>query len=202
MMRLARESDGAAVHAIFKPIIERTAISFATECPTPADFAAKIKETTAALPWLVEGEGETVLGYAYAGKHRTLGSYRWAVETSIYVAPEAQRRGVAHRLYAALLEILKRQGYYNAYAGITLPNEASVALHESFGFKRFCVFESIGHKLGQWRDVAWFVIPIQGRYDPNPQDPTPLQALLAREPDLIERLANAASASSCTRPAL
>lgn len=189
VIRLATQADARSIVNIFSPIVENTATSFATKLPTEAEIAHKIEETKPRLPWLVHEEVGVVLGYAYASPHRTLGAYRWSVETSIYVAPSAQRRGVARGLYATLISALKAQGYFNAYAGITLPNEASIALHETMGFRRFCVFESIGYKLGRWCDVGWWKLPLQDHYGDDPPDPTPLGDLLAKDPGLIGRLA-------------
>jgi phosphinothricin acetyltransferase len=191
VIRLAAQADARSIVKIFGPSVENTATSFATKFPTEAEIVRKIEETKSRLPWLVHEEAAAVLGYAYASPHRTLGAYRWSVETSIYVDPSAQRRGVARGLYATLIAILKAQGYFNAYAGITLPNEASVTLHEAMGFRRFCVFESIGYKLGRWCDVGWWRLPLQDRYCDDPAEPIPFGDLLADDPDLIGRFVGA-----------
>lgn len=171
MIRLATENDSAGILKVFTPIVECTAISFATEVPTVEEYRLKIRETLREFPWLVQEDKGEILGYAYASKHRTLGAYRWSVELSLYVAESSRRRGVGRSLYGALIPLLKRQGYYNAYAGITLPNVASVALHEHFGFRPFCVFRSIGYKLGKWHDVGWWELSIQRKYPPHPSEP-------------------------------
>lgn len=103
---------------------------------------------------MAERDGEC-LGYAYGSSHRERAAYRWSVETSAYVAPRAHRQGVGKALYGRLLEALAGRGYCQAYAGITLPNEASMALHLSVGFTPVGVFQAVGRKLGAWHDVAW-----------------------------------------------
>src|SRR5262249_19815665 len=95
------------------------------------------------------------VGYAYGSPHRTRAAYRWSVETSAYVHDAFRRRGLGKQLYAELFVELERKGFRNAYAGITMPNEASVALHSSVGFESIGVFRSVGWKFGAWRDVAW-----------------------------------------------
>jgi phosphinothricin acetyltransferase len=119
-------------------------------------------------------DGKQVLGYAYASSHRTRRAYQWCVEVSVYVHAAARQYGVGRALYRALFEILRRQGYVNAYAGITLPNPASMGLHESLGFLPVGVFGRIGFKFGQWHDVAWLQLRLLEASEPvaNP-DPAP-----------------------------
>ena len=96
------------------------------------------------------------MGYAYGSSHRERAAYHWSVETSTYVREDWQRRGVGRALYANLLAALERRGFCNAYAGTTLPNAASVALHRAVGFEPIGVFKAVGRKFGTWHDVAWF----------------------------------------------
>lgn len=171
MIRMAQKEDAENCWNIFAPVAETTATTFATEIPTVEDFERKITDTLEALPWIVFTEYEQVLGYAYASKHRSLGAYRWSVETSVYVASNAHRKGVGKSLYHALFKILKAQGYYNACAGITFPNAASFALHETVGFRYFCTYDSIGFKQGKWHDVQWWKAQIQEAYLVPPSEP-------------------------------
>ena len=99
--------------------------------------------------------------YAYATAHRSRGAYQWSVETSVYVAPGHHRQGLGATLYDALLPRLAGRGYCHAYAGITLPNDASVALHRRVGFQAVGVFRSVGWKLGAWHDVSWWHLPLR-----------------------------------------
>ncbi|HLA64679.1 MAG TPA: arsinothricin resistance N-acetyltransferase ArsN1 family B [Rhodothermales bacterium] len=177
-LRLVTPDDAAALVAIYTPSVRDTAASFETEVPTAEDFAGRVRETLEQRPWLVAEDGGVVLGYAYAGPHRARAAYAWAVEPSIYVAAGAQRRGVARALYTALFDVLRAQGYGIACAGITLPNGASVALHEAFGFKPVGVFPRLGYKHGRWHDVGWWTLDLHPP-DTDPPPPRPLAAVIA-----------------------
>ena len=102
-----------------------------------------------------------MIGFAYGCPHRERAAYRWAADVSVYVVPEHQRHGVGRALYGSLLPLLVRQGLHVACAGITLPNEASVALHESFGFTAVGVYRRIGFKHGAWWDVGWWQLELR-----------------------------------------
>jgi phosphinothricin acetyltransferase len=101
-----------------------------------------------------ESDGK-VLGFAYASSHRARSAYQWDVDVSVYIDSDSQRHGIGRALYTALFALLRRLGYFNAYAGISLPNPASVGLHESLGFTPIGIFERTGFKFGQWHDVVW-----------------------------------------------
>lgn len=169
-VRLARESDAASIHAIYAPIVRDTVISFETEVPEVAEIARRIRTTLASLPWLVREEEGRVAGYAYASRHRERRAYQWSVDVSAYVDAAFRRRGIGRALYAALFERLVRQGYFNAYAGITLPNAASVGLHEALGFTPVGVYRGVGFKCGAWHDVGWWHRRLRDLV-PNPQPP-------------------------------
>ncbi|WP_435177238.1 GNAT family N-acetyltransferase [Halorussus sp. AFM4] len=123
-----------------------------------------------------------IAGYAYAGRHRKRDGYRWSVDVSVYVAERHRRKGVARGLYQSLFEVLRLQGFHNAYAGIALPNEASVGLHESLGFEPVGVYESVGYKRGAWRDVGWWQLALRDRSERPashpPDEPRPLPEVL------------------------
>jgi L-amino acid N-acyltransferase YncA len=156
VIRPATVSDASAMLAIYAPIVRETAISFELDPPGLAAFEARVSKYSAGWAWLVaELNGET-LGYAYGSPHRERAAYRWSTETSAYVALGARKQGVGTRLYQALLAVLGDRGYCNAYAGVTLPNEASVALHRSVGFSPIGTFPAVGRKFNKWHDVAWF----------------------------------------------
>lgn len=108
----------------------------------------RIEETTARLPWLVLKRDGKISGYAYASTHRSRAAYAWSVDVSAYVDESCRGTGVGRTLYTALLEILTTQGFYNAYAGITLPNTASIRLHESVEFRPVGTYQEVGYKLG------------------------------------------------------
>jgi phosphinothricin acetyltransferase len=121
-----------------------------------------------------------VLGYAYAGAHGSRAAYQWSVDVSVYVREGARRTGVGRALYASLFAVLDLQGFYNAYAGATLPNPASVGLHESVGFRLVGVYRGVGYKLGAWHDVGWWHLPLRERVaDPDP--PADLPSVVGSE---------------------
>ncbi len=166
--------DGAACAAIYAPSVEDGPTSFEEVAPDAAEMSARIERTSATHPWLVAESGGEVVGYAYACPHRTRPAYRWAVDVSVYVAADSQGEGHGRRLYAELFERLRRLGYRTACAGITLPNPASVALHEGLGFAPLGVFRAIGWKAGAWRDVGWWQLelaPIGAEAPPEPLAP-------------------------------
>ena len=155
-IRLARLSDAAAVAAIYAPSVTEGVASFELAVPTAAEMAERIRHTLRERPWLVCEEAGVILGYAYGARHRERLAYQWSVEASVYVDRTRHHRGVGRALYRELLSQLADLGYYNAYAGITLPNAASVGLHESFGFVPVGIYRHAGFKLGRWWDVGWW----------------------------------------------
>jgi phosphinothricin acetyltransferase len=169
MIRVALPEDAAAILRIYAPIVRETAISFEVEPPTPGEMAQRIATTLPHLPWLVcEQQGE-VLGYVYASPHRARAAYQWSVDVTVYIQAQARRTGMGRALYHALFELLSLQGLYTCYAGITLPNLASVGLHEALGFQPVGVYQAVGYKLGAWHDVGWW----QRAFQPRPSLPTP-----------------------------
>lgn len=160
-LRLASSSDAGGIVEIYGPIVASTPISFEVEPPDEPEMARRIQEITVRYPWLVCEEGGRVAGYAYGSRHRARAAYQWSVEVSAYVHPDFRRRGIGRALYESLFEILRAQGYCSAYAGITLPNEGSVGLHESVGFRPVGIYRKIGYKLGAWHDVGWWELALQ-----------------------------------------
>ena len=155
-IRAATLHDAAGVAAIYAPFVEQTAISFEETAPTAEEMARRIEKSLTRWQWLVADIEGAVAGYAYGTQHRERAAYRWSVEVSAYVDPRFHRRGVARTLYDALLADLTGRGYCTAFAGVTLPNDASVGFHTAAGFEPIGVFRSIGWKFGRWHDVAWF----------------------------------------------
>jgi len=156
VIRLAAEHDAEQIQAIYALVVRGAAISFELEPPTVPEMRQRIIKTVERLPWVVCEQSGKILGYAYASPHRTRAAYQWSVDVSAYVHVHNRRSGVGHAAYDALFKILTIQGFYNAYAGITLPNPASVGLHESMGFNPVGVYRSVGYKLGSWHDVGWW----------------------------------------------
>lgn len=167
------ERDAAACVAIYAPHVEAGATSFEEAPPSPAEFAERIADLAATYPWLVAEHDGDLVGFAYACPHRSRPAYRWAVEVSVYVGTDQHRRGHGRALYAELVERLRRQRFQVACAGITLPNEASVALHESLGFVAVGVYRRIGWKAGAWRDVGWWQLELEPAGDGPPAEPLP-----------------------------
>jgi len=155
-VRAATPDDAEPLLAIYRPFVLDTAISFELEPPSVAEFKGRIERVLGELAWLVAVRDGRPLGYAYATAHRSRGAYKWSVEPSVYVADESRGQGLGRALYEALMPRLAEKGYCNAYAGITLPNDASVALHRRLGFQAVGVFREVGRKFGAWHDVSWW----------------------------------------------
>lgn len=185
-IRLARSTDAAGILAIYAPYIANTSFTFETEIPTESEFANRIASYLASWPWLVcEVDGQ-VAGYAYASRYRERVAYQWSAECSVYVQDDHHRSGIARALYTALFSILKLQGYRNVYAVINLPNERSVAFHESMGFRWFATYEQVGYKLGQWKNVGWWRLII----NEFEQEPAPVISFSLLDQSFVPQLLN------------
>ena len=179
-IRLATGGDAEQIAAIYAPNVTDTVISFEFEPPGAEEMRRRIEVTLKRYPWLVCERQGRELGYAYAGAHGSRAAYQWSVDVSVYVHEEARRTGVGRALYTSLFATLELQGFYNAYAGATLPNPASVGLHESVGFRPVGVYRGVGYKLGAWHDVVWWHLPLRERIvDPDP--PAELPSVVGSE---------------------
>lgn len=178
-MRVGRATadDAAAIAAIYAPYVTASIVSFETEAPDEAAMRGRIESGGDLYPWLVAREGDAPpSGYAYACAFRPRPAYRFTVETSVYVAHSAHRRGIGTLLYRALLPLLEAQGFAQAIAAITLPNEASVRLHEALGFRQAGTYEKVGFKFREWRSVGLWqrqLAPLSTR----PEEPRPVSAV-------------------------
>lgn len=148
--------------AIYRPIVETTAISFELEAPTESEFVERLLRVQSRDPWLVaqagageDGSGE-ILGYAYASDFRARAAYGATRETTVYVSTDHHGRGVGRALLEELLAILESRGVRVAIAGIALPNDASIALHQRLGFQLVGTFNEVGHKFGAWHDLSFW----------------------------------------------
>ncbi|MEM8982131.1 MAG: arsinothricin resistance N-acetyltransferase ArsN1 family B [Pseudomonadota bacterium] len=155
-IRRATTADAPALLAIYTPFVEDSTVSFELTAPTVEEFAGRIEQSLSTHEWLVMTDGERYCGYAYSTPHRAREAYRFSVETSVYVATDYRGNGIGKQLYYALFESLHALGYKSAYAGITMPNPASIALHSAVGFKKVGVYSDVGFKFGQWHDVSWW----------------------------------------------
>jgi L-amino acid N-acyltransferase YncA len=172
-LRAATPDDAAAIADIYAPFVTASAVSFETEPPDAEAMRARIQGGGALYPWIVaEAEDGTLLGYAYAARFRERPAYRFTVETTVYLRAEAAGRGLGRRLYAPLIETLEAQGFTQAIAAITLPNEASVRLHERLGFVQAGTYRQVGWKLGAWHDVGLWQRPLAQAAMP-PAEPAP-----------------------------
>jgi L-amino acid N-acyltransferase YncA len=169
------ERDGPPCAAIYAPFVTASAVSFEDLAPDGTEFSRRIAQTSTRFPWLVAEVGGAVAGYAYASPHRDRAAYRWAAEVAVYVDGGHRGRGVGKRLYTTLFSLLSAQGLRTLCAGITLPNPASVALHQSCGFAPVGVYRRIGFKAGRWRDVGWWQLELPG--DDPPREPGPPPSL-------------------------
>ena len=133
-IRMATLQDAEKILAIYAPYVKNTAVSFEYDVPSLPDFEARMQGIMAFYPYLVWEEGGRILGYAYAHRHQERKAYQWNAELSIYLHPDATRRGLGSKLCLALLDLLRLQGVKTAYSCVTLPNAASEALHAKMGF--------------------------------------------------------------------
>lgn len=167
------DGDAGACAAIYEPYVRGTVISFEDRPPDRDEMARRITRISSRLPWLVAEEDGTVTGYAYASPHRDRAAYRWAVDVAVYVAADHHRRGIARALYERLFDLLGAQGIRMACAGVTLPNPASVGLHEALGFQPVGVYRRIGWKHGAWHDVGWWQRELAEAGEDPPAEPGP-----------------------------
>lgn len=190
-IRAARLSDAAGIQAVYGPFVTGSPATFEEEIPTVEAIRARMTAVPR-LPWLVaeatptlpsDGApdgvpdggraGVVIAGYACAAPHGQRAAYRWSVNASVYLAAAFHRRGLGRRLYARLFAELRALGYLNVYAGITLPNPASVGLHTAAGFTPVAVYPGIGHKFGAWRDLGWYHLPLITPLPAVPAEPRP-----------------------------
>lgn len=170
-IRPATFDDAPGIAAVYAPFVRDTAISFEMEPPTADEMRRRMRGEHRRLPWVVADVDGTVVGYAYASPFRARAAYQWSVEVSVYVDSGAHRRGIGRRLYAALLDRVRRLGYRKIVAGVTLPNVASVALHAALGFVPVGVYHQVGFKFGRWHDVGWWELPLFDGGAPPTQPP-------------------------------
>lgn len=181
-MRLAKPEDSEAILDIYSYYVENTCFSFETETPSREVFAERIKHISDTYPYVVYETDGKIAGYAYAHRYAERAAYCYDVEVSIYVHENYHSKGVAKKLYDALFELLAAQGIYNAYSGITVPNEKSHRFHEKCGFEYIGAFPDAGYKMGKWHDVEWLAKKVQPRRD----NPEPIKTIREIAPDYIE----------------
>ena len=154
-LRMANKEDAKALLAIYKPYVEKTAITFEYDVPSEAEFQRRIEQTLEKYPYLVASCEDKIVGYAYASAFKSRAAYDWCVETSIYIDENSRGLGVGQKLYGKLEELLQKQHIINVNACIAYPNPKSVAFHEKQGYQKVAHFSKCGYKLGQWVDMIW-----------------------------------------------
>jgi phosphinothricin acetyltransferase len=179
-IRRAERSDAEAIRRIYEPYVSVKATSFEAVAPDREEMERRLLAFQDRFPWIVCEEHGEVVGYAYASPHHERQAYQWSVNVSVYLDARAHRRGIGRALYLALFDLLRRQRFVNAYGGITLPNPASVGLHESLGFIPVGVYAGVGFKFGRWHDVMWLHLRLSDAPSPD-GDPLPCVPLFGDE---------------------
>ncbi|MBR2407475.1 MAG: N-acetyltransferase [Lachnospiraceae bacterium] len=169
-IRFATPEDAEAILSIYSEYIKNTAVTFEIEVPSLASFRDRIARITEHFPWLVCEIDGVIAGYAFASKHGERAAYRWSADLSVYIHERFHRNHIASELYEAVIELLRTQGYYTVYAGVSTPNPKSEAFHHAYGFRCLGEFKNVGYKLGEWRGVAWYELPI-AEYGKAPSEP-------------------------------
>jgi phosphinothricin acetyltransferase len=162
-IRAASQLDAPAIATIYNPYITGTTITFEEEQLNPGQIAKRMEEVqSTALPWLVAETDREILGYAVATPWRSRAAYRFSVEITVYISPSHTRRGIGSLLYGQLFPLLQARGIHAVMAGIALPNDASVALHEIFGLRKVAHLSQVGFKFDRWIDVGYWQRNIHG----------------------------------------
>lgn len=173
-VRPAVPGDAAAIADIYRPYVERGTVSFELDAPDTDAMRARMTASEGRFPWLVvtEGKGGPVRGYAYASAFRDRPAYRYAIETTIYLESGTQGLGYGRHLYDALIDTVRAQGFTHAFGVIALPNDHSIRLHESVGFRRTGILREAGYKDGRWIDVGFWQCELNDATIP-PMEPRP-----------------------------
>jgi phosphinothricin acetyltransferase len=159
------DRDAGACAAIYAPSITQSVASLEERAPEARELGDRIRIISRDYPWLVAEIDGAVVGYAYASRHHERAAYRWTADVTVYISPHHHRRGVGRALYGALFGLLERQGVHEVCAGVTLPNDASVGLHEALGFVPVGVYRDVAFKFGRWHSVGWWQLSLRPRLD-------------------------------------
>ena len=155
-IRPATAADAARCAGIYAPYVTDSWVSFERDPPDATEMARRIADYGASHGWLVAEVGGEIAGYAYGSPHRTREAYATSADVAIYLDAAFARSGIGRRLYGALFPILKNRDVHAIFAGIALPNDASIGLHEAMGFKPIGIYREVGWKMDGWRDVGWW----------------------------------------------
>ena len=169
LIRFAVPADAGRILEIYAPYITDTVISFEYDVPSLADFTARVERISSKYPYLVYELDGLVVGYAYASPYIERAAYDYTVDLSVYVDAAYCGQNIGECLYAALLDILAKQGFYNTYACITATNRNSLNFHKRMGFTDAGTHPLAGFKHGKWLGVCWYYKRLQA--DTNPPQP-------------------------------
>ncbi|MDX2108550.1 MAG: GNAT family N-acetyltransferase [Candidatus Melainabacteria bacterium] len=173
-IEVAKKSCAKAIADIYAPYCAPDCyISFESSAPDVVEMEARIEALNSKFPFLVYKDGDKIIGYAYASPHNARAAYDWSSNVSIYLDQSFKGRGIGRKLYSCLFDTMSNLGYYNLYAGITLPNPSSEGIHKAMGFKQVAVYEKVGFKNGAWRDVLWLVLALRNHKDEQPEPVLP-----------------------------
>jgi phosphinothricin acetyltransferase len=156
MVRAVKNSDASAICSIYNHYIRETSITFEEVPVSIKEMEARITTIGGAYPWFVFDDGVYITGFAYINKWKERSAYRYSAEITVYIKQGHEGKGIAAELYSRLIEAARKAGIHTLVAGIALPNEKSIALHEKFGFKKIAQFNEIGFKQGKWLDVGYW----------------------------------------------
>lgn len=179
---MAVPADAHSLAEIYRPYVENTPITFEYDPPSPQEMVQRMQSILPRYPYLVWEEDGRILAYAYAHTLYARAAYQWDAELSVYVHWDHRGKGIGRALYSALIELLRRQGYYSLYACITVPNPSSMAMHRRLGFVNAGIFENAGYKQGKWYGVGWLVKHLRSFEDGEaPMPPIPAAGLTQEE---------------------
>lgn len=164
MIRHVREVDAGAICGIYNEYVRNSAATFEEKPVSTEEMAMRIASTTGRYPWLVFEELDVVVGYTYARRWRDRAAYRNTVETGTYIAPQFTGKGIGSVLKEALIKELRETGFHAVISGIALPNPASIALCEKFGFVKVAHFKEVGFKMNRWIDVGYWQLILQAAH--------------------------------------
>lgn len=176
-LRPVTPGDAADILSVYAPFIKNTTVTFELEVPSVSDFADRIERISGSYPWIVCCQEGRPVGYAYSSRHAERGAYGFSANLSVYVDPEFSRRGLGRMLCREIIGLSREIGVCNLFSAVTVPNEASFALHKALGFEQCGYFTRAGRKFGTWRDLAWFELRLS---DEPPESLLPVGPVLAR----------------------
>ncbi|MGH8251533.1 MAG: GNAT family N-acetyltransferase [Steroidobacteraceae bacterium] len=157
--RSATAADAVEIAAIYNHYVRESVVTFEEEPVKDAEMASRVIDITASYPWLVAVSGGKIVGHACAAAWKRRSAYRFAAESTVYLAPASTGLGLGRKLYGILIAEMRSRGLRCAIAGISLPNPASIALHEKMGFRPVGRLGEVGWKFGRWVDVGcWELI--------------------------------------------